>query len=239
MDAKNQELRKLYKQYDSKMRDNKKYYPFLMQCPNEYEKAKIKIMFVGNDINNFPKRDIKQHFSVDYAIEKNKHNEQTPVKQFASLLNEKVNDKNHHNYLVTELFMLGEYTGSYSDFDASEKWRDDNYSILKKEVKICQPDCVVFLTQVPSMEDTFLLKGLLGSETVFMPTSDCSDVTLIRYSQNVFDKQILLIRVPKPQKTLSNKAVKIAEISSKLIKNRKNNNGYDTKINRVGKFSRS
>ena len=235
----NEELRKLYKRYISTMWDNQNYYPFLMQCPKEYEKAKIKIMFVGNDIKNFTKKDTKTDFTVDDAIEKNKKNEQNPVKQFASLLNEKVNEKNHNDYLVTELFMLGEYTGSLSDFDASERWRNDNYSILKKEVKICKPDCVVFLTQVPSMEDTFLLKGLLGSETVFMPTSDCSDVTLIQYAQDIFGKQILLIRVPKPQKTLSKKAVKIAEISSKLIKNRRHNNGYNTKINLIEELSRT
>ncbi len=219
MDAINKELIELYKKYSSEMEG--KYYPFLMQCPKEYENAKIKIMFVGNDIKNFTKKDTKTNFTVGDAIEKNKKNEQNPVKRFASSLNKKVNEKNRNGYLVTELFMLGEYTGSLSGFVASDKWLKDNYSILMNEVKICQPDCVVFLTQVPSMEDTYLLKGLLGSDTIFMPVRECTDITLIQNSKKVLGDNVLLIRVPKPRKNLSKKEEKIVDISSTLIKNRR------------------
>lgn len=221
MDAINKKLIELYKKYSSEMEDNKQYYPYLMQCPKEYEDANIKIMFVGNDIDNFPKIDKKRKVYVEEAIEKNKEQKETPTKRFALSVSKRVNNNHSKGCIVTELFVLGEYTGSSRDIYASDKWRNDNYSILMNEVKICQPDCVVFLTQVPSMEDTFLLKGLLGSDIIFMPIRECTDITLIQSSQKVLGEDVLLIRVPKPRKTISKKEEKIVDISSTLIKNKR------------------
>lgn len=238
MNSINEELKELYKEYSKDIRDNKKYYPYLMHCPEHYEDAKIKIMFVGNDIDNFPKIENVQNVTVEEAIKKNKEknneNTENPTSKFASSVNKKVN--NHpKGFLVTELFMLGDYTGSRMDYKASDKWKEKNYSILKKEVEICKPDCVVFMTCEPSMSDTFQLKGLLGSDIVFMPIRECSDITEIQYKNNELGESIsLMIRVPKPKKThqhtLSKKEEKIIEVSTTLIKKVKRN-VHNTKIN--------
>lgn len=222
MNTINQELKQLYKEYSKDMKDNKRYYPFLMQCPPEYQDANIKIMFVGNDINNFPKIENAQTVSVSDAIEKNKENKENSTRQFALSVNKKVNNNHFNGYLVTELFILGEYTGSSRDIYASDKWEKDNYAILKKEMEICAPDCVVFLTQDSLSSDTFLLKGLLGSDIIFLPNRKCPDITLIKNPEIGSNTKIsLMIRVPKPKKnseTLSKKAEKIVNISSELIK---------------------
>ena len=222
MDAINKKLIELYKKYSSEMEDNKEYYPYLMQCPKEYENANIKIMFVGNDIENFPKIEKKRKVYVEEAIEKNKEQKETPTKRFALLVNKRVNNNHSKGCIVTELFVLGEYTGSSRDIYASDKWEKDNYAILKKEMEICAPDCVVFLTQDSHSSDTFLLKGLLGSDIIFKPNKNCADITLIKNPKIGSKTKIsLMIRVPKPNKSseyLSNEEENIVNISSELIK---------------------
>ena len=196
-----------------------------MQCPQNYQDAKIKIMFVGNDRKNFQRIENFQKVSIDDAIEKNSEKKESTTRPFASSVNEKVN-KNFNGYMVTELFMLGEYTGSRRDIQASKDWEKINYHILQEEMDICAPDCVVFLTQDPFSSDTFLLKELLGSDITFMPNSQCSDITLIKNPKIDSKKKIsLMIRVPKPKgnsKYLSNTEDNIVTISSKLIKSIKN-----------------
>jgi hypothetical protein len=156
----NEELKKVYLSrargmYDNFINLNKtdlKYAgPLLMYCwDEEYEKAKTKILFVGQETNGWNENlppinddNILKTIEAYKNFELGMHNK-TPFIQALWKLNKLVNKDENRSFLWTNINKFG-VSGKGRAVESLLEIEKRHFMVFIDELKICKPDAVIFL----------------------------------------------------------------------------------------------
>lgn len=146
--------------------------PLLMYCwEKEYENAKVKILFIGQETNSWYKEFPKGNNNVQKNIEFCKKfnfgiNENNPSKNYNSpfwnfirIINEHFNGKEtKHSFLWTNINKIGKEEGVGAPSEEFLKIEKEKFNVLEEEIKIVNPDVVIFMT---GKEKEYYLNGKL------------------------------------------------------------------------------
>lgn len=141
--------------------------PLLMYCwENEYEKANVKLLFIGEETNTWYEEDSKGNNSLDDNIKfyerfsldsNNKIN--SPFWKFIKQINEHFNGESaQHAFLWTNINKIGRKTGVGAPSKDFLKIEKEKFNVLEEEIKITKPDVIIFMT---GKEGEYHLSGKL------------------------------------------------------------------------------
>jgi hypothetical protein len=156
----NKQLKSVYEPYLeelkvlSKEQADKFSYPLLMKVFPDYETVNKKVLYVGKETYTWiDTMDNCANLSVEYimdsyeefAFAKDYHGRNSPFWRFIKTFHESINGKDSPNGLLWTNFSKCDSNGTTPDYNL-QKLNDKGFDLLLEELKIVNPDIVIFIT---------------------------------------------------------------------------------------------
>ena len=195
--------------------------PLLIHCWEDYTKDYVRIMYIGRETSSWYSddfcEDVNGYYDISKLIDlvKVKFDFKFEKKyKFFSLLYKIEYALNHvqnelgkspkiHNFLWTNVFKFGRHDARKGrPLKNVRDWERQHFNILRDEIRITQPDLVIFVTGKGKNHDQDFLNPVLGDIRI-ISIENQTDIVEI----NCDGIDIPMYRIPRPENYKHNKII--------------------------------